>query len=59
MLNPRALFHWFYEQVQNYNLFVPESNVYDDDDDEPKDPATVLRHQRYATKLYVLLLIGK
>ncbi len=36
-----------------------EENEYDDDDEEPKDPTTVLKHQKYATWLYVPLLFSK
>jgi hypothetical protein len=57
-MNLKALFHWFYEKLRNYNLFIPEINVHDDDD-EPAEPATVVKHQRYSTWLYVLLLTGK
>jgi hypothetical protein len=59
MMNPKALFHWFYEKICNYNLFILEENEYDDDDEEPKDPTTVLKHQKYATWLYVPLLLSK
>ncbi|CAF4262465.1 unnamed protein product, partial [Adineta steineri] len=46
----------------NCNLFVPEPNDYDDDDDdvdatEQTNPQTILKHQKYTTRLYVFLLI--
>jgi hypothetical protein len=58
-MNFKALFHWFYERIRNYNLFMLEENEYDDDDEEPKDPATVLKRQKYATWLYIPLLLSK
>ena len=35
-----------------------EENDYDDENDN-KDPAIVLKYQKYKTRLYVLLLTGK
>ncbi|UJR29678.1 hypothetical protein I4U23_017226 [Adineta vaga] len=54
---PRNLFHWFHDQIYNYNLFIPEDDTYIDNDDELIDPPTILKHQKYATWLYVLLLV--
>jgi len=60
MMNLKAVFHWFYEKISSYNLFAPEIDVNDHDDaDDLQEPAIVLKRQRYATWLYVLLLIGK
>ncbi|CAF4177800.1 unnamed protein product, partial [Adineta steineri] len=53
----KDLFRWFHEQLQNYNLFIPDENDYEDENDEPKDPIIILKQQRYATRLYVFLLI--
>jgi hypothetical protein len=58
-MNVRDLLRWLREQIHNYNLFIPDEDEYDDNDDEPKDLATAVRHQIYATRLYVPLLIGK
>jgi len=60
-MNPKVVFHWFYQRSRQYNLFMLEENEYDDDDDdnETKDPAIVLKQQNYTTWLYVLLLMGK
>ncbi len=57
MMNLKAMFRWFYQKIRNYNLFMSEENDYDDD--EPRDPTTVLKHQKYSTRLYVLLLMGE
>ncbi|UJR18380.1 hypothetical protein I4U23_005284, partial [Adineta vaga] len=43
------------KSLLNYNLFLFDENDYDDDDDI-KDPAIVLKHQKYKTWLYVALL---
>ena len=61
-MNIKKYFHWFYQFLSNYNLFVPEPNEYDDDDVDPNEqtnPQTILKHQKYSTRLYILLLIGK
>ncbi|CAF4237519.1 unnamed protein product, partial [Adineta steineri] len=36
---------------------MPDEEEYHEDNDEPTDPTIVIKHQRYATRLYVLLLI--
>ncbi len=56
-MNLKAIYRWFYEKISNYNLFIREENDYDDD--EPRNPETVLQYQKYSTRLYVLLLMGK
>ncbi|CAF4076250.1 unnamed protein product, partial [Adineta steineri] len=33
-----------------------EEHEYDDDNDAVQDPAIVLKHQKYKTRLYVVLL---
>jgi hypothetical protein len=47
-----------YEWIYKYNLFVPEDDEYDDDDEE-KDPMKIIERQQYATRLYIPLLISK
>ncbi|UJR22661.1 hypothetical protein I4U23_025700 [Adineta vaga] len=49
----KTLFHWLYKKIYTYNVFIPEENDYDD---EIQDPTIVLRHQRYASRLYIVLL---
>ncbi len=55
----KALIQWIDESINNYNVFIPEEDEYDDETDEPQDPVIVLQHQRYATRLYSILFIGK
>ncbi|UJR38749.1 hypothetical protein I4U23_031414 [Adineta vaga] len=54
-MNFKALLHWLYEWLSTYNLFIPETDVNDDDQE---DSVAVVRHQRYTTWLYVLLLLN-
>ena len=56
MMNIKSVFQSYYGRASNYNLFIPDE---DDYDEEPKDPAVALKHQKYTTRLYILLLIGK
>jgi len=46
--------HSIYATIKDYNLFMFEENDYED---EPKDPVTILQHQKYTTRLYVILLM--
>lgn len=61
MINGTALLLWFHNYIRLYNLFVPEEDDYEDDGNGGAllEPATLVQHQRYATYLYVVLLIGK
>jgi len=51
----KVIFSSLYRRIHEYNLFIPD----EDYDDEPQDSTTGLKHQRYSTRLYILLLIGK
>jgi len=55
----RDLLQWFHERIHNYNLFIPNENDYNDENDEREDPTTVVKQQRYAIRLYIPLFIGK
>lgn len=46
---------WLLELLQNYNTFAHE----EDDYDEPRDRETIKKHQKYATRLFVILFAGK
>ncbi|UJR17463.1 hypothetical protein I4U23_004358 [Adineta vaga] len=52
----KVLFYWLHDRGKNYNLFMLEEDDYDDDN-ETKDSTIVLKHQKYTTWLYVLLLM--
>ena len=56
MVNIKTIFFLVYDRACSYNLFVPDEDDYDDDDDEPENSAVALQRQKYATRLYVLLL---
>ena len=57
-MNTRRFVQWCGERIRNYNLFIPDDED-DYEDDESKDPATIAQQQRYATRIYVPLLISK
>ena len=60
-MSAKALFYRLYKQTCDYNLFIPEENDYNDNDDghsKLQDPSTVLKQQKYTTWLYVFLLIS-
>ena len=58
-MTPRNLHKWFHNRIHTYNVFIPDENDYDAENDIPVDPATAIKHQRYATRLYVPLFVGK
>ncbi|CAF3664549.1 unnamed protein product [Adineta steineri] len=47
---------WLYQRVVNYNLFILNEDDYDDDNDNIQDPTIVIKHQKYKTWLYIILL---
>jgi hypothetical protein len=51
----RDFLEWFHNKIHNYNLFIPDENEYD----ELEDPITIIKYQKYATRLYVPLFISK
>ena len=53
-----SLFQSIYYRLCDYNLFIPSENDYDEEQQQ-QDPDITLRHQKYATRLYLLLLTGK
>lgn len=55
-MNLKTFIHGVYEKISHYNVFIPDE---DDYDYEIEEPATSLRRQRYATRVYIVLLVGK
>ncbi|CAF0862711.1 unnamed protein product [Adineta steineri] len=47
---------WLYQKGVNYNLFMLKDDEYDDDDVNIQDPTITVKHQKYKTRLYVILL---
>lgn len=60
-MNLKGFVYRVYERVHRYNAFIPDENDYDDveHEDEAKDPIAVVRQQKYATWLYLVLLVGE
>ncbi|CAF1040155.1 unnamed protein product [Adineta ricciae] len=56
MIQPRTILRWITNYIRNYNLFLPEEDDYDDDNDHLQDAKTILQYQTYATWSYVFLL---
>ena len=44
--------------VYTYNVFIPEEDDYVDNQ-QPEEAATAVKRQRYATRLYLFLLMGQ
>ena len=57
-MNIKSLFKWTYKKASDYNLFMLEENDYDENDN-PNDAAIAFEHQKYKTRLYVVLLMSK
>ncbi|CAF1196346.1 unnamed protein product [Adineta ricciae] len=58
-MNLKLVFNWFFQKLSDYNLFIREEDDYDDDDENEnaiRDPAVILRLQKYKTWLYVVVL---
>ncbi|CAF1550521.1 unnamed protein product [Adineta steineri] len=53
----KDFFDWIENKLKNHNVFIPDEDDYEDENDEPQDPAIVLKHQLYATRLYTILFI--
>ena len=55
----RNLLWWFNRKVCDYNVFIPEEDDYEDGNSESTDTIITVKRQRYATRFYILLLIGR
>ena len=61
-MNYRHIPRRCYQYVCDYNLFIREEDDYDDEkegDGTPQELAILLRQQKYATWLYIILLISE
>ena len=59
-MSAKNVIYWFHKCIHNYNLFIPDvHDEYEDVEEEPLYPARFLKQQKYATWLYVFLLISK
>ena len=58
-MNLKTLCRSLYKKMYTYNVFIPEEDDYDGYTDEGEEPTTILKRQRYATRLYLLLLVGE
>ena len=54
-----SLLRWLHEKLSNYNVFIPEEDNYEDDNTESAGPVITVKRQKYATRLYIPLLVGK
>ncbi|CAF3367462.1 unnamed protein product, partial [Rotaria sp. Silwood2] len=52
----RTIIQLLYKKALDYNVFIPEDEN-DNNADRTEDLETVVIHQRYATRLYILLFI--
>ncbi|CAF0768602.1 unnamed protein product [Adineta steineri] len=57
-MNPKRLILQLFEQIYSYNIFVHDEAEGDNNDGQVRDQAKVIKHQRYATRLYLSLFIG-
>ncbi|CAF4121162.1 unnamed protein product, partial [Adineta steineri] len=53
----RNFISWFRDYIHNYNLFIPDEDHYEDDNDQPIDPAIRVKQQKHSTWLYLFLFI--
>ena len=54
-LKVKRLINCFLDKLSNYNIFLPEENPNTNESEQ----TTVIQHQKYSTRLYILLLICK
>ncbi|CAF4303886.1 unnamed protein product, partial [Adineta steineri] len=53
----RNFISWFHDYVHNYNLFIPDEDHYEDENDQSVDPTICVKQQKHSTWLYVFLFI--
>lgn len=54
----RAFIRWLYTATINYNLFIPDAEDINNLG-ETEGSEAALKRQRYTTRVYILLLLGK
>ena len=66
VFTPTEMIRWktvplsLYARICHCHLFTTDADEYEGDDNgQQDDPAVKLKHQQYATWLYILFLIGK
>ena len=57
MMKVKQCLRWFYEKVKTYNIIMNEFG--NDDDGRQENIQINIKHERYTTRLYVILLLGK
>lgn len=57
IMNFKAGFRWLYDQICDYNLFLPDEQEYSNEDNST--PTITQKQQKCTTWLYILLLFGK
>ena len=55
-MNIRELKHWCYETLSNYNIFT-RKNDHSNNNISTQDTSRLIRHQKFASRLYIILLI--
>ncbi|CAF4068867.1 unnamed protein product [Adineta steineri] len=53
----RNFISWFHDYVHNYNLFIPDEDDYEGDNDNSIDPTIRVKQQKHSTWLYIFLFI--
>ncbi|CAF0767197.1 unnamed protein product [Adineta steineri] len=52
----KDLFGWFHDKIHNYNLFIPDEDENEDENNLEENHDIILKNQIYATRVYVPLL---
>ena len=55
----KTLFYRLYDYIYHYNLFISEVDIDADENVETQQSLNMLKEQKYATWLYIFLLISK
>ena len=58
----KTLFYCFYDYINDYNLFMIEEDINDDNEEnigENQQSSNDIKEQKYSTWLYIFLLMSK